>query len=57
MLKTNKNGEARTRIDNIEKGILSDGMNFKTNANVWEVGGQEQPTVEGFQNSPSIFPK
>lgn len=30
-LKTNKNGEARTRIDNIEKGILSDGMNFKTN--------------------------
>lgn len=50
VLKTNKNGEARTRIDNIEKGILSDGMNFKTNANVWEVGGQEQPTVEGFQN-------
>ena len=30
VLKTNKNGEARTRIDNIEKGILSDGMNFKT---------------------------
>ena len=50
VLKTNKNGEVRTRIDNIEKGILSDGMNFKTNANVWEVGGQEQPTVEGFQN-------
>lgn len=49
-LKTNKSGEARTRIDNIEKGILSDVMIFKVNSNVWEVGGQGQPTVEGFQN-------
>ena len=49
-LRTNRNGEARTRMDNIEKGILSDGMNFMTSANVWEVGGQGQPTVEGFQD-------
>ena len=49
-LRTNRNGEARTRMDNIEKGILSDGMNFMTNANVWETGALGQPTVEGFQD-------
>ncbi|WP_295961745.1 hypothetical protein, partial [uncultured Alistipes sp.] len=49
-LKTNKQGEARTRMDNIEKGILRDGMNFKNNANVWETGGPGQVSVEGFQN-------
>jgi hypothetical protein len=49
-LRTNRKGEARTRMDNIEKGILSDGMNFKTNDNSWSVGGEGQPTVEGFQN-------
>lgn len=50
ILKTNKRGEARTKIDKIEKGILSDGMNLKSKSNVWEVGGKGQPTVEGFQN-------
>ncbi len=49
-LTTNRKGEARTRMDNIEKGILSDGMNFLTSANVWEVGSQGQPTIEGFQD-------
>ncbi|MDR1517839.1 MAG: RHS repeat-associated core domain-containing protein, partial [Dysgonamonadaceae bacterium] len=49
-LKTNRKGEARTRMDNVEKGILSDGMNFMTNDNMWAVGGAGQPTVEGFQN-------
>lgn len=49
-LKTNRKGEARTRIDNIEKGILGDGMNFMTNDNMWAVGSAGQPTVEGFQS-------
>ena len=49
-LKTNKNGEARTRIDKIEKGILSDGMNLMTDNNVIEVGGEGQATVEGFES-------
>ncbi len=49
-LRTNRKGEARTRMDNVEKGILSDGMNFMTNDNMWSVGGAGQPTVEGFQN-------
>ena len=47
-LKTNRKGEARTRIDNVEKSILSDGMNFMTNDNMWTIGGAGQPTVEGF---------
>ena len=37
-------------MDNIEKGILSDGMNLKTNDNSWSIGGEGQPTVEGFQD-------
>lgn len=49
-LKTNRKGEARTRMDNVEKGILSDGMNFMTNDNMWAVSGAGQPTVEVFQN-------
>ncbi len=47
-LKTNRKGEARTRMDNVEKSILSDGMNFMTNDNMWTIGGAGQPTVEGF---------
>ncbi len=37
-------------MDNIEKGILSDGMNFMTNDNSWSVGAEGQPTVAGFQD-------
>lgn len=37
-------------MDNVEKGILSDGMNFMTTSQMWAVGGEGQPTVEGFQN-------
>jgi len=49
-LKTNKKGEAKTSIDNIEKGILKDGINFKNNDNVINVGGKDQPTVKGFES-------
>ena len=49
VLQTNKKGEAKTHIDNIEKGILSDGMDFMNEDNMWEVGGEKQPTVDGFQ--------
>ena len=49
-LKTNKKGEAKTRIDKIEKGILSDGMNFKTDSNVIEVGGEGQASTAGFES-------
>lgn len=49
-LKTNRKGEAKTRIDKIEKGILSDGMNFKDNDNVIAVGGEKQATVDGVRD-------
>jgi len=49
-LQTNKKGEAKTRIDNIEKGILSDGMNFKTESNLISVGGENQTSLQGVQN-------
>lgn len=48
-LKTNRKGEARTQIDNVEKGILSDGVNFKMNDNLIQVGGEGQATVGGVE--------
>ena len=49
-LKTNRKGEAKTRIDNIEKGILSDGINFMNNNNIIGVGGEGQATEKGVEN-------
>lgn len=48
--KEGKPGKVKTMIDEIEKGILSDGMNFKTSANVIETGNPGQPTIDGFQD-------
>jgi hypothetical protein len=49
-LKEKKDGTAKTRIDNIEKGILSDGMNFKSESNLISVGGENQASLDGVQN-------
>jgi hypothetical protein len=49
-LKTNRKGEAKTSVDGIEKGILKDGINFKDNNHVIEVGGKGQPTQKGVEN-------
>lgn len=46
-VKYNKKGEAKTAFGGIEKGILSDGINFQKNDNVIEVGGEGQPSVDG----------
>lgn len=54
-LKTNKKGEAKTEIDNIEKGILHDGVNFKKNDNVINAGGEGNPSVAGFENFVTQF--
>jgi len=48
-LQTNKKGEAKTRIDNVEKGILSDGINFMKNDNVIAIGGEGQASVDGVE--------
>ncbi len=49
-VKYDKNGNPKVSIDNIEKGILKDGMNLKTNNNIIDVGGSGQPSVEGVEN-------
>ncbi|MDE7024264.1 MAG: hypothetical protein K2O88_00075 [Paramuribaculum sp.] len=49
ILKTDRNGNPKTLIDKVEKGILSDGLNMKVRDNVWKVGDDGTPSVEGFQ--------
>ena len=49
-LKYSKNGEFEVVMIGIEKGILSDGQNWKTSDQVFEVGGEGQPTVDGIKS-------
>jgi len=42
--------QTKTRMEGIEKGILSDGVNFKENDNVISVGGEGKPTITGVEN-------
>ena len=49
-LRTNRKGEAKTRMDKIEKGILKDKLDLKNKDNSWDIGGEGNPTVKGFEN-------
>src|SRR5690606_26097840 len=49
-VKTNRKGEAKTAFGGVEKGILSGGQNFKTSDNIFKVGGEGQPTVQGVES-------
>ncbi|WP_378187913.1 RHS repeat-associated core domain-containing protein [Aquimarina sp. W85] len=49
-VKYKKNGEAKVAIGGIEKGILSDGQNFKTDDTVIETGGEGQASVDGVKS-------
>ncbi|MDP2159404.1 MAG: RHS repeat-associated core domain-containing protein [Flavobacterium sp.] len=49
-VKTNKDGESRVAIDNVEKGILANGQNWKTQNQHIDVGGDGQPSKEGVQS-------
>jgi RHS repeat-associated protein len=49
-IKTNKKGEAKTAIRDIEKNILSDGANFMNKNNLFIVGGTNQPSVAGLKS-------
>jgi RHS repeat-associated protein len=49
-VKYKKNGEAKVAVDGIEKGILSDGQNFKTDDQIISVGGEGQPTLAGVED-------
>jgi len=46
----NKNGDAKVEVDNIAKGILKDGQNFKTSDQIIDVGGKNQPTLGQFED-------
>ena len=56
-LKTNKDGSSNILVDNIAKGILKDGINFKQNNNVVEVNGTGQPTESQFQDFVADYTK
>ena len=47
MLKRKRNGNAKLRIGNIEKGILSDGINLLEDSQVWST---DDVSIEGFQD-------
>jgi len=49
-VKYDKKGEAKVAIGGIEKGILKDGQNFKTNDQLINVGGEGQPTLGGVED-------
>ncbi|MCQ2375108.1 MAG: hypothetical protein MJ069_04320 [Salinivirgaceae bacterium] len=49
-IKYKRNGEAKVDIDGIEKGILKEGQNFKTQDQIIEVGAENQPTENGVKN-------
>lgn len=47
---TNRKGEVKVAVDNIEKGILKDGQNFKEKDNIVDVGGKGQPSLAGVED-------
>jgi hypothetical protein len=45
-----KNGKYKTEFGDIEKGILQDGMNLKSENNLIAVGGESQPSLHGVES-------
>jgi RHS repeat-associated protein len=50
LVKEENRGKPKVAVGGIEQGFLSDGMNLKTEDNVFGVGGEGQPSVEGFED-------
>ena len=50
LVKDSKKGEAKVAVDGIESGFLKDGMNLRSEDNVFDVGSEEQPSVAGFED-------
>lgn len=48
-VKTNRKGEAKTAFGGVEKGILNNGQNFKTQNNIIAVGGEGKPSETGVE--------
>lgn len=49
LVRKSERGKPKVAIDNIETGILKDGINFQTKNNVIDVGGTGQPSVKGVE--------
>ena len=49
-LRTNRKGKGKILLNNIEKGILSDGMNMKSADNAITVGSEGQASLKGVQD-------
>jgi len=49
LVRESKRGEAKVAVGGIEKGILQDGQNFRTENNIFQVGGEGQPTQRGVE--------
>jgi hypothetical protein len=49
LVRESKRGEAKVAVGDIEKGILKDGQNFKTESKIIQVGGEGQPTEKGVE--------
>ena len=41
--------QTKTRMEGVEKGILSDGVNFMSNNNIIAVGGEGQASIDGVE--------
>jgi RHS repeat-associated protein len=50
LVRKSERGKAKVEIDKIEKGILKNGINFKDNDNLIDVGGENQPTIDGVKD-------
>jgi len=50
LVKKSERGKAKVDVDNIEQGILSDGINLKEGGNVVDVGGEKEATVKGVES-------
>jgi hypothetical protein len=50
LVRKSERGKVRVDLDNIEHGILKDGMNLKENDNLIDVGGKGQASVKGFED-------
>lgn len=50
VVKTDREGSPKVAIDNIDKGILSDGMNLRNKGNVISIGGEGNATKEGVES-------
>lgn len=49
LVKKKNRGEAKVAVGGIEKGMLEDGQNFKTENNIIAVGGEGQPSEQGVE--------